>query len=281
MNATPLLDLYQRTSKHSNYQLLAPALEPLIDTRAIDVRSRHERERLAYILARLPVEGLQMADIGGNTGFFSFELLAHGARRVDYYEGNAAHHDFVQAAAQRLALGDDLRTHPRYVNFDPGELAPQDCTLLLNVLHHLGDDFGMPGMAMDLAKLRMLGCLATLSRSSRLVVLQIGFNWKGDRHQPLFESGTKAEMIHFIERGTGHDWEIMAIGVAERSGGHVVFRDLSARNLPRDDSLGEFLNRPIFILRSRHFADRGLDLHAGDDDFDDDDDEPTHGQGAW
>jgi hypothetical protein len=33
-----------------------------------------------------------------------------------------------------------------------------------------------------------------------------------------------------------------------------VFRDCCSRNIARDDSLGEFLNRPIFIMRSRHVA---------------------------
>lgn len=253
MNAT-LLDLYQQTSKHSNYQVLASALVPLLDSDAISVKSRHEQERLAYILSRVPMHGLHVADIGGNTGFFSFELLAHGARRVDYYEGNAAHHAFVQAAARRLGLAGRLQAHHRYVSFEPGELPLLDCAVLLNVLHHLGDDFGDPGTARQAALQRMLDCLAVMARTTRVLVFQLGFNWKGDRHQPLFAGGSKQEMIHFIEQGAAADWEITAIGMAESDGGRIVFRDRSEHNIARDDSLGEFLNRPIFIMRSRHVA---------------------------
>jgi hypothetical protein len=260
MTASPLFDLYQRTSKHSNYQVLAGVLAPLLGNEAISVKSRHEHERLTYILSRVPVHGLRVADIGGNTGFFSFELLGQGARRVDYYEGNAAHHDFVRAAAQRLGLAGRLHTHPRYVSFNPGDLPPLDCTVLLNVLHHLGDDFGDPGTAKEAARQRMLACLAMLARTSRLLVFQLGFNWKGDRHQPLFAGGSKAEMIDFIGQGTAADWEITAIGIAERDGERTVYRDLSGRNIARDDSLGEFLNRPIFIMRSRHAAALQEDL---------------------
>lgn len=252
MTATPLIELYQRTSKHSNYQVLPDALSPLLGDTVISVKSRQERERLAYILSRVPVEGLHLADIGGNTGFFSFELLRHGARRVEYFEGNQAHHDFVRAAAEQLGLVDRLRTHHRYVTFDPADLPAVDCLLLLNVLHHLGDDFGDPGAAKDAAKQQMLGCLEAVSRSCRTLVFQLGFNWKGDRHQPLFPGGTKAELIDFVERGTAADWGVQAIGIAERDGGDIVFRDLSERNIARDDTLGEFLNRPIFVLRSRH-----------------------------
>lgn len=252
MTATPLLDLYQRTSKHSNYQVLAGALAPLLGSEAISVKSRHEHARLAYILSRVPVQGLHVADIGGNTGFFSFELLEQGARRVDYHEGNAAHHDFVQAAAQRLGLAGRLHTHLGYVSFEPSALPPVDCTLLLNVLHHFGDDFGDRLAAKEAAKQRMLACLSALARSSRTLVFQLGFNWKGDRHLPLFAGGSKAEMMAFIAQGTAADWDMAAIGMAERDGGQIVYRDLSDRNIARDDSLGEFLNRPIFIMRSRH-----------------------------
>ena len=264
MTATPLLDLVRRPSKHSNYQVLSDTLAPLLGNDAPSVRSRHEPERLDYLLSRLPVEGLHVADIGGNTGYFSFELLARGARRVDYFEGHAAHHDFVQVAADRLGLAGRLQTHHRYVGFDPGELPAVDCTLLLNVLHHLGDDFGDPALAKEAARQRMLQCLSVLARTSRTLVFQLGFNWKGDRHQPLFAGGTKAEMIAFVEQGTAADWQIVAIGVAGREGGRTVFRDLCEGNLARDDALGEFLNRPIFIMRSRHRSGLAATAPHGD-----------------
>jgi hypothetical protein len=43
-----------------------------------------------------------------------------------------------------------------------------------------------------------------------------------------------------------------ALGIAEKRGNAIVFSDLSESNLARNDALGEFLNRPIFILRSKH-----------------------------
>jgi hypothetical protein len=254
MTAEPLLELYQRSSKHSNYQVLSSALSPLLGNDAIAVKTRHEHERLAYILSRMPVQGLGFADIGGNTGFFTFELLMHGAAAVDYYEGNAAHHDFVAGAASQIGLSGRLRTHHRYVSFEASELPQLDGTLLLNVLHHLGDDFGDPGTAKEAAKQQMLACLSVLAHTSCMLVLQLGFNWKGDRRLPLFPGGSKAEMIDFVTQGTAADWDVVAIGAAGRDGEEIVFSDLGAHNRARDDSLGEFLNRPIFVLRSRHRA---------------------------
>lgn len=252
MDANVLLDLYQRCSKHSGYQRLAGALAPLLDVDALQVKSRHEHARLDYIAAHVDVADLHVADIGGNTGFFSFELLARGARRVDYYEGQPAHHAFVSAAAARLGLASRLHSHRTYLTFGAGELPQVDCTLLLNVLHHLGDDFGDPGTLREAAKHQMLDGLSALARSSRMLVFQLGFNWKGDRHQPLFTGGTKSEMIDFIRRGTAADWTVAAIGVAECEAGAIAYRELGEHNIERVDALGEFLNRPIFILESRH-----------------------------
>ncbi len=254
MTAPSLLDLYHVASKHSNYQVLPTALAPFLHNDDITVQSRCERERLAYIMAKLPVAGRHVADIGGNTGFFSFELLARGASRIEYYEGNAAHHGFVSAAAAQLGLSERLHAHHEYVTFEAGGLPRVDATLLLNVLHHLGDDFGDPALAREAAKQHMLDCLATMAQSTEQLVFQLGFNWKGDRHLPLFPAGSKAEMIDFLTVGTAADWTIVAIGIAERRDGEVRFRDLTSANISRDDSLGEFLNRPIFILQSRHVA---------------------------
>jgi SAM-dependent methyltransferase len=239
-------------SKHSHYQVLPSALENVLPGDLISLKSRHETARLGYIASRLDVSGLHVSDVGGNTGFFSFELLERGARLVDYYEGNKAHHDFVRAAAEQLGVAERLRTFNRYVTFEPDELTAVDCTVLLNVLHHLGDDFGDTGLNKEAAMRNMLRCLSALSRKSRFLVLQLGFNWKGNRHQPLFPNGTKAELIDFVANGTASDWAINAIGVAERSGDIVVFNELSSSNLEREDALGEFLNRPIFIMQSKH-----------------------------
>lgn len=257
MHDAALFDLYHHASKHSHYQVLSPAVADLLGSCAVAVRSRSEHERLAYLLSRVPVRGLHVADIGGNTGYFSFELLRHGAARVDYHEGNREHHDFVQMAAQRLGLGERLRTHLGYVGFDPAAFPAVDCTLLLNVLHHVGDDFGDARLDKGAARARMLECLAAVARRSRLLVLQLGFNWKGDRHQPLFSSGTKAEMIEFVTDGTAADWHIDHIGIASRHEGEVFYEDLTTGNLRRDDALGEFLNRPIFVMRSRHLDNDG------------------------
>ncbi|MCU0647906.1 MAG: hypothetical protein MUF00_07915 [Gemmatimonadaceae bacterium] len=253
MTTSTLRALYHASSKHSGYQLLADSVAPLLPD-VTPPRSRHERERLAYLLRHVDVRGAHVIDVGGNTGFFSIALLDAGAARVTHVEGNAAHHAFVREAAHVLGYGDRLDTRHEYASFTRGALPRAHGMLLLNVLHHLGDDFGSASLSREAAKARMLAPLRTLAHEYHWLAFQLGFNWKGDRHEPLFATGTKAELIEFVRSETSTDWTIDAIGIAERRADGLVFADLDEANIARNDALGEFLNRPLFILRSRHVA---------------------------
>lgn len=252
MTADPtLLALYQNASKHSHYQVLPARVQTLLPPQAITVHSRHERERLDYLMARLDPRGMAVADIGGNTGYFSVELLDRGAASVDYYEGNAEHAAFVAHAARALALDDRLRTHPGYLDFERPALPVYDLVLLLNVLHHIGDDYGDRSTRIEQVQATVRAALRAMAPHARQLVFQLGFNWQGDRQRPIFPHGSKAEVIELM-RGLADDYEILAIGIAGRDGaGRVSYRDLDEANLARDDRLGEFLNRPLFLLRSR------------------------------
>ncbi|MCF6204852.1 MAG: hypothetical protein L3J59_14485, partial [Methylococcaceae bacterium] len=91
-----------------------------------------------------------------------------------------------------------------------------------------------------------------LSRKTRYLVFQLGFNWKGDVKKPLFKNGTKEEMISFITKGVESSWEVKSIGIAEKTNNKYIYKNINTNNIKRDDSLGEFLNRPLFILKSKN-----------------------------
>lgn len=250
-----LLDKYHSVSKHSNYQMLAPSVIGLLGPHHLEVRSRHEAERFDWITSKMDPKGLRFLDVGGNTGYFSFELVDCGALSVDYYEGNVAHCEFVDEASRGLMVEDRLKTHGEYFGFDANGLSGAfDCVLLLNVVHHFGDDFGGRTTSFEKAKEKMMECVRVMASSTRWMVFQMGFNWKGDRSLPLFESGTKSEMVDFVRRGLGDAWDIASIGVAEQRGDRIVYADPSVANMERNDSMGEFLNRPLFLLKSRRFT---------------------------
>lgn len=79
----------------------------------------------------------------------------------------------------------------------------------------------------------------------------MGFNWKGDSKECLFENGTKAEMEQFLKEGTKDYWNILFIGIAEKQNNDIIYQEMNKDNNKRQDDLGEFLNRPIFILKSK------------------------------
>jgi hypothetical protein len=66
----------------------------------------------------------------------------------------------------------------------------------------------------------------------------------------LFENGTKEELIDFVKKAVEGRWNIQAIGVAEMEDDKTVFNLLNDSNIKRSDAMGEFRNRPIFILKA-------------------------------
>ena len=190
-------------------------------------------------------------DIGGNTGFFSFESVDKGAREVCYYEGNKDHAEFVGLGVKVADLENRIIVKNKYFSFDGKLKEKYDIVFLLNVLHHLGDDYGSPAITMKKAKEHIIDQLNSLKKIAKVVVFQMGFNWKGDVAKPLFEKGEKVEMIEFIKKGVQNNWDILHIGIAEKKDGVIVYNDLNSYNIKREDEWGEFLNRPLFILKSK------------------------------
>ncbi|RZK22439.1 MAG: DUF1698 domain-containing protein [Flavobacterium sp.] len=253
MDTKNLVALYESSSKHSNYQVLPSSLANLIPQENLTINSRYENERLAFLKENLDLSGKRILDVGGNTGFFSFESLEAGAKEVVYFEGNAAHSNFVRSAANLLDA--NVEVFNEYLDFEtPLAVPPFDIVLLFNVIHHLGDDFGDKDANLEAAKLKMVDCVNYFRKHTQYLVLQMGYCWKGDRTKLLFESGTKREMLDFLEDALVSNWIIEKIGVAEVSDGKTAYHPLDETNIERSDSMGEFRNRPILILKSKEFS---------------------------
>lgn len=248
-----LKNLYGNVSKHSNYQILSKRLSLLIGNSEIVVKTRFEEERLRYILKNIDIKNKTVLDIGGNTGFFTFELLDNGAKSIHYCEGNTSHAEFVALAAKILGVANKIEIINKYFSFeDELKNIAYDIVLLLNVLHHVGDDYGEKEISNDRAKQVIIKQLNSFVGKTELLVFQLGFNWKGNRNLGLFKEGTKKEMIDFIIEGTKNNWDIIKIGIPEKSDESVQYADINSINILRNDSLGEFLNRPLFIMKFRN-----------------------------
>lgn len=246
-----LESLYMQAGRHAHYQVLPRKLEEIFPVQDIRIKSRWERERLAYMKQHIAFAGKRVLDIGGNTGYFTFELLDEGAKQVDYYEGNQAHAEFVRIAAKVLKKEDKLSVFGKYYLFGE-ERKTYDIILCLNVMHHLGADF-YSVQSKEEAKKEMLVNINRLSVISEYLIFQMGFNWKGNPEDGLFAHGTKAEMEQFLSEGVKDYWDILFVGIAKKDQDAVVYQEMNEYNNERQDAFGEFLNRPIFIMKSKNF----------------------------
>jgi len=237
------------TRKHSAYQRLPDALATMIGDFPAALSPKHEAERLMYIRSKVPLENKALLDIGCNTGYFSFESLSAGACNVVAFEGSQPHYEFAVTAAAALGLTQRFNISNEFFTFTANH-RHYDVALVLNVLHHIGDDFGERSVTMVQAKQMMLESINAMSVYVDTLVLQLGFNWKGDITQCLFPHGTKREMIDFIAEGVDGHWSVDAIGIAEGTRASLQYEDLTDTNIARRDDLGEFLNRPLFVLRA-------------------------------
>jgi SAM-dependent methyltransferase len=251
-----LKELWAETThshKHSAYQSLPVRLAQLMGLERDSFSSKEDAARLAYILSKVYVPGKRILDIGCNTGFFLFEALAAGALHVTAYEGSHAHAAFVNLSAELLGLTNQVDVRNEYFEFDNAG-SQYDMALLLNVLHHLGDDYGDSALVVEQAKVAILKQLNFMSKVTSRLVFQLGFNWRGDPKYPLFANGTKEEVIEYVREGSSGCWRIDAVGVAERCDAGLIYRDVNELNIQRNNTLGEFFNRPIFIMDSLCFG---------------------------
>lgn len=243
--------LLERTSKHSQYQILASNFDGLFKN-GYNFKCTYETERMRYIDKYVKFSGKRVIDIGGNTGFFTFESVNRGAKHVDYYEGNHDHAEFVRLSAELFDMNSMVSVHDMYYKFDDNDNITADIAFLLNVVHHLGDDYGDNKLSIEKAKRFMINEINDMSNVTDIMIFQMGFNWKGNVELGLFDNGSKKEMIQFISEGVREKWNILRIGIAEKDKGGICYRDCNENNIERDDSLGEFLNRPLFIMERKN-----------------------------
>ena len=240
-----LQKLYDITSKHSHYQTLPKSITDLVGEVKQGI-NRYEFERLKYITSNINLNNKIILDVGANTGFFSISSIENGAKLVDVYEGDKSHVDFISSISNVLNL--NINTHQKYLEFNETFDKKYDIVYLLNVVHHLGDDFGNTKIDIKTAKQKISEILKYFSDKTELMVFQMGYCWKGNRDLLLFENGTKSEMISFVKNSIKEYWDILNIGIIESDLNYHNLNDLNIQNKPK---LKEFGNRPLFILKSK------------------------------
>ena len=249
-----LKKLYNTNGWHSQYQRMPQFLNELQGIEAI--KPKYEKERMDYVLEKVGNQFQRVLDIGGNSGYFTFESirLFQSAEKVivDYYDGSKSHADFVRLSAKILDLSNQVNVHKIYYTIDTPvpDNGAYDIAYCMNVVHHMGRDFYKCNDK-TIIKDEIIKYLNSLSSVTKILVFQMGYNWQGDINNCLFDNGTKKEMEDYLLSGIKGYWNILGIGIAEREDGNYYYRDVSEQNNIRIDDFGEFLNRPLFILETR------------------------------
>lgn len=254
-----LYDIFTKTAhteKHHGYHILPERIELRLNEENLKSSPKfYEKERMAYIRSKISFCDKSVLDIGCNIGYFLFGALDDNARNVTGYEGKTQCYEFVRNAINLLGEGERFKIINEYFNFLPFPSNEKyEIIILLNVLHHVGDDYDDNSIAISDAKSKIIEQVNSLSGSALFLIFQLGFNWKGNVNQCLFENGTKQEMIDYLREGTKNYWDMIEIGIPEREGNQIVYKDISDNNIARDNTLGEFLNRPLFIFQSKDYA---------------------------
>jgi SAM-dependent methyltransferase len=236
--------LLEIQSKHSQYQEIHSSLNNIISEKA--GQKRKEKLRADYFQKIVNFNDKTVLDIGANSGFFVFSSIESGARKVTAYEPNSNHADFILQARELTKKSEKIEVINNYFDFSQEAEIVFDIILCLNVLHHIGDDYGDKSISQENAKNAISNQIKKLATFGDYCFFQLGFNWKGDIAQPLFQNGTKQELIDFVYHASADYWKIKEIAIFDPI--ENEYKALNSKLLLRFEDIGEFLNRPIFLL---------------------------------
>ena len=217
---TELRTLYERSSKHGQYQALpAPLAEKLGFQFKINEEWRGDRTRYPAIREYVEKNRIRsILDVGANTGFFSLSLN----NDLPYLEVTAC--ELNKVHARIITILSELGGYQVKVTDTPadlqhlGQFGYFDCVLHLNILHHAGHDFDAALVPdRDAFSEYATKYLERLKGMAGRVVFQMGYNWRGDKTLPLVpkdDQAGKVDLTRTLFQNAG--WEIEHIAFARK-----------------------------------------------------------------
>lgn len=208
----------------------------------------YDDERAKFIFNNLDFNNLKVLDIGANIGYFTFSSIFAGASKVTAIESDKIDSKLIELEAKLLEIDNTIDVIDTPFDFSIKQTKEYDVILCLNVLHHVGRYFDSADLNFKDSKNRIIEYLNLLSFSTKYCWFQVGFNWKGDEKSPLFENGLKDEVIDFINKNISTYWEVKKIAILDDK---TLEYDSKNPKMERINKLGEFGNRPLFLLKSK------------------------------
>jgi hypothetical protein len=247
---TLLLEIISQKHYQKYHPKVLSLLSELEGYKEVDVfhANTFDEERAKFIFNNLNFEGLKVLDIGANIGYFTFCSVFAGASTVTSIESDEIDSKLIHLETKLLGVLDTVNVIQDSFNFSIKQKSKHDVVLCLNVLHHLGRYFDNTDLSLKDSKNKMVEYLNLLSYSTKYCWFQMGFNWKGDENSPLFDNGLKSEVIDFIHTNCSDYWEVQKIAILDDE--TMQYSSINPK-IQRIDKLGEFGNRPLFLLKSK------------------------------
>lgn len=268
-----LLELYACGDKHGAYQQLPDFLIEAYGIKApVDENWRGDGSRWGYMMARMNFADQHVVDIGANTGYFSLNLARLGTvKKVTACEPNSKNALFISEIAKAFSF-DNLSLHRELVTMATlKDLPVSDTVLLLNVLHHAGHDFDHEFVRRreDLFKY-IVEYLRILRQRTGRLVFQMGFNWGGDKSEPVVAVPNNVGKVRYVADALGiAGWQVQSVALVVDTGtrklididfaywlGHLAHSIDAPKNLDphkrlqmygASTGLSEFYARPLFV----------------------------------
>jgi len=216
-----LNELYERASKHGQYQTLPDKLATALEMQfEVNEEWRGDRTRYPVIKGYLAKNKCNsVLDIGANTGYFSLSIADDiEGSQITACELNKTHARIIELLA-KVGGYNEFRVTDRSANMEHiGDFGKFDCALHLNILHHAGHDFDKE-LVPDREAFMQYGkkYLKMFGSSVDRMIFQMGYNWGGDKTLPLVGRDDQAGKIAFtLDLMDGAGWEIEGVALAKK-----------------------------------------------------------------
>lgn len=275
MNLTKKLEiLYNDASKHSNYQNVPEFVSNELGySEVINEEWRGDSARYFYLNSKLKNMNIKsISDIGANTGFFSLSLANQNSNILcNVYEINRNYCSYIKIIKDHFDLKNIKIYNKGICLSNILELHQTDVVINFNVLHHAGVDFDKNLIKrQDDFKPYAIKYLNKFKHITNIMFFQMGYNWGGDKSQPIINSLNVFKFIKWNQQlFKSAGWELSSVAVHDHFNKKYRVLNPELLNKLNDkiegvklddffDKIGfaknsEFYKRPIFILTHKKY----------------------------
>lgn len=270
MSDNTLQSLYDEISKHGQYQALPEFMRN--DLALESDRYKHFKlcdQRLNFMYDCGVLDGMSsMVEVGANIGFFALSIAKKlPEMAVHTIEANNTFCEISRQIAGQYGLNNVKVSDAFFPFLDAGAQPAADLGVIYNVVHHGGAEYDQEECETKEDWFAYMSrVMAALSGNYKRMVIQIGYNWGGNREQPLHsvtdptgftlkladifhQSGWSVSTLGVpVQAGDSYDYDALDLsGMTENETSSAIEENVQLEAC-KDFTLSEFFRRPIFVL---------------------------------